>query len=81
MLGWVSCTQWAEAHHGVAGGFDFNDDRDGVWTEGTAQAALTYRAFGMSDKAQALLTEIAKTRHSSGYLYATRSEKLTTGLA
>ena len=27
-------------------GFDFNDDRDGLLVEGTAQAALVYRLLG-----------------------------------
>ncbi len=32
-------------------GFDFNDDRDGVWWEGTAQAALVYHAV-WADRAE-----------------------------
>lgn len=42
----------ALTHHGFTG-FDFNDDRDGVWFEGTAQMATAYLLAGRVDAAQA----------------------------
>jgi hypothetical protein len=78
---WRRALDYAEQAHGVAGGFDFNDDRDGLWVEGTAQAALVYRLLGRTDEAGRLLGEIAKQVSPGGYLWATREEKITTGLA
>lgn len=78
---WVRAVAYAEKAHGVAGGFDFNDDRDGIWWEGTAQAALTYRAVGRMDKAQPLLDLLAGQFAPGGLIWATSVPRLTTGLA
>ena len=41
---------WAEQHCYTQAdgfkGFDFNDDKDGVWFEGTAQMAVAYQMAG-----------------------------------
>jgi hypothetical protein len=71
---------WTERHHGVEGGFDFNNDRDGVWLEGTAQAALVYEINDQPDKAAALLETIASNVSKDQLVYATVDEELTTGL-
>lgn len=78
---WRAALIYAERAHGVANGFDFNNDRDGLWLEGTAQAALVYRALGRRADADRLLSEIAKHISPGGYVWATREAKLTTGLA
>lgn len=78
---WRAALDYAERAHGVDGGFDFNDDRDGMWVEGTAQAALTYRALGRADDADRLLAEVGKEISSGGYVWATRQDSITTGLA
>lgn len=66
----------------VDGGYDFNDDRDGIWVEGTAQAAATLAAVGRADEADALIDELLGNDLSSvGYLFATRSARLSTGFA
>ena len=78
---WQSALGYAERAHGVAGGFDFNDDRDGLWLEGTAQAALVYRILGRVGDANRTLGEIAKHVSPGGYLWATREAQITTGLA
>jgi len=78
---WARSVGWAERMHGVDGGFDFNGDRDGVWVEGTAQAALTMRALGRGDDYRRLLAEVAKETAPAGLLFATRGARLTTGLA
>lgn len=78
---WHRALTWAEGHYGVENGFDFNDDRDGIWLEGTAQAALLYRELGQTEKATAALAVIAGQRAPSGFVYATNRDALTTGLA
>lgn len=71
---------WAEQHHGVKGGFDFNNDRDGVWLEGTAQAALVYAINNQPDKASVLLDTISANVAKDQLVFATVNEELTTGL-
>ncbi|AWJ91565.1 hypothetical protein Sp245p_17160 (plasmid) [Azospirillum baldaniorum] len=78
---WRAALDYAEKAHGVDGGFDFNDDRDGMWVEGTAQAALVYRLLGRSDDAQRLLAEVGKEVSRGGHVWATREDSITTGLA
>jgi hypothetical protein len=78
--------EWTRQNHGVetpAGfGFDFDDDRDGIWLEGTAQAALTYRWTGNDEIAQSLFQTLSgQFAPSGGLLYATVDEQLTTGLS
>jgi hypothetical protein len=77
---WWRALACAEARLAVPGGFDFNDDRDGLWVEGTAQAALAYRAAGRPETAAGLLASAAAERDASGWLYATREPQVTTGL-
>jgi hypothetical protein len=78
---WKRSVAWAETNHGVGGGFDFNDDRDGIWLEGTAQAALVYKVLGNQEKAEALLHLLGEQRSPGGFVFATSRDPLTTGLA
>jgi hypothetical protein len=78
---WSRAVSYAERAHGVTGGFDFNDDRDGLWVEGTAQAALAYRALGRRADAERLLAELGRHVSPGGFLWATREPQVTTGLA
>ena len=78
---WRKSLGFAETHLAVEGGFDFNDDRDGVWVEGTAQAALGYRINGDHAASERLLTSLSADRTPSGLLNATRVARLTTGLS
>lgn len=77
---WRRALACATARLGVPGGFDFNDDRDGLWVEGTAQAALTYHSVQDEAAAGVLLQTLAGQRAPSGWLYASREARLTTGL-
>jgi len=77
---WRAALSCAERHLGVAGGFDFDNDRDGVWVEGTAQAALVYASLGMAERAAELRASLQSDVSASGWLYATRGERVTTGL-
>lgn len=79
---WRRAVRYAERNYGVAGGFDFNADRDGLWLEGTAQAALVYQELGKRGKAdQLFLTISGQFDATSGYVYASREARITTGLA
>lgn len=78
---WRRAMRYAERVHAVGAGFDFNDDRDGEWLEGTAQAALAYRVAGETDAARRCLAEVGAQFSTGGYVFATREPKITTGLA
>lgn len=78
---WRDALGFAETHLGVDGGFDFNGDRDGLWVEGTAQAALGYKIAGDGPRGETLLDGIELDRSASGLFYATRGSRLTTGLS
>lgn len=70
---------YAEKHHRAGEGFDFNEDRDGVWYEGTAQLALAFRHTGQATKWRALCQLLRSARDSSGGLPAASRDRLTTG--
>ena len=65
---YYSSLSWAEKHcYTVADGFrgfDFNDDKDGVWFEGTAQMALAYQMAGEGVKSYTTAAEIIKAQSS-----------------
>jgi hypothetical protein len=65
---WQRAIHYAESNYRVAGGFDFNPDRDGLWLEGTAQVALVYRLHRMKAKADVLLRTISGQFSASGYV-------------
>jgi len=77
---WRKALTFAEEHLAVAGGFDFNGDRDGVWVEGTGQAALAYRIVGNTARNDELVKSFATDLTPSGLLNATRVYVLSTGL-
>ncbi|MFT3792900.1 MAG: hypothetical protein QM741_17935 [Rudaea sp.] len=74
---WQRAVTYAEREHAVEGGFDFNADRDGLWTEGTAQAALVYRRLGRDADAENLFATIAGQAAPGGFFYATREPRIT----
>jgi len=78
---WRRALAFVEREHAVPGGFDFNTDRDGLWLEGNAQAALVYRVLGRDAEADRLLATIAGQFGTGGLVYATREPRITTGLA
>jgi hypothetical protein len=78
---WRASIGFVERAHAVRGGFDFNDDRDGVWWEGTAQAALVYRALGRAADADRLLSALSHRFSPGGLIWATDAPRITTGLA
>ena len=74
---WRRALAWVEHANAVAGGFDFTDVRDGLWTEGTAQAALVYRWLGHRTEADRLLASVARQASPGGFLYATPDARIT----
>ena len=81
----LSC---AEQNHATTdngfSGFDFNNDKDGVWFEGTGQMATAYAFAAQSAKAAALRQELSRAQHTvpfgeNGGIVATTRDGLTTG--
>lgn len=72
--------EYAEEHHGIDGGFDFNEDLDGVWNEGTAHMAVAYHVTKQSEKWHDLVTMLGGAQSPSGGLPAADRDGLTTGL-
>jgi hypothetical protein len=70
---------YAEKHLRVGDGFDFNQDKDGVWFEGTAQMAAAYGRIGNGRRRQELLGALRSAQLSTGALPATSKDGLTTG--
>jgi hypothetical protein len=65
----------------VGDGYDFDDDQDGIWYEGTAQMALAFAQTGDPVTRDALVTflETARDPATKG-LYAADRDGLTTGI-
>ncbi|MCL6591756.1 MAG: hypothetical protein K6U80_17620 [Firmicutes bacterium] len=72
---------FVETHYKVGGGFDYNDDLDGVWYEGTAQMAAAYKCLGGNAKAQTLIASMKAGLLTAEGLPAAGKDGLTTGLA
>jgi hypothetical protein len=70
---------FVEENMRVGGGFDFNSDRDHVWFEGTAQAALAYKAIGEEEKYAELVEFLNENTLDDGSIYAADADGLTTG--
>lgn len=73
---WRRAIQWVEQANAVRGGFAFTDARDGMWTEGTAQAALVYRQAGAAIEADLLFGTMARQVSPGGFLYASREPRV-----
>ncbi|MGN6549883.1 MAG: hypothetical protein ACTHJ3_08335 [Pararhizobium sp.] len=77
---WRSALDVAKEKLAVDGGFDFNSDRDGMWTEGTAQAAASFAKAGRTKQAGRYLAAAMAQAAPDGWLYATGRDRITTGL-
>lgn len=69
----------ADKRLGVDGGYAYGEARDGLWTEGTAQAALLQEKLGNQEKSRALLASVERQRSPEGGYYATSAAALPTG--
>jgi hypothetical protein len=72
---------YSEKQHRVGDGFDFNQDRDRIWYEGTAQMAVAYQHTGQLDKSNTLLSVLVAAQDASGGIPAVNRDGLTTGFA
>jgi hypothetical protein len=72
--------QYAETHHKVEGGYDFNQDRDGgTWMEGTGQMSVAYNHTCQRIQSQAIVKYLKSNQLPSGGIYASTKDGLTTG--
>ena len=76
---YIRALRYAEEHHAVGGGFDFDTDKDGIWYEGTAQMSVAYNIVGERNKAGGLVDLIEKAQLPSGAIPAASKDGLTTG--
>lgn len=77
---YLRALKYAEKHLAVDGGFDFNEDKDGIWFEGTAQMACAYYATKQADRRKQCIAKIEKNVLKNGAVPAASTEALTTGL-
>jgi hypothetical protein len=78
---WRRVFAFIDHAHRAGEGYGFNRDPDGLWTEGTAQAAAVARLSGLSDKAQPLWSVLLAQQAGNGWLFATPAPRISTGLA
>ena len=78
---WRRVFAFVDRAHRSGDGYGFNRDPDGLWTEGTAQAAAVAQLNGLSDKAQPLWSVLLAQEAGNGWLYATPAPRISTGLA
>lgn len=62
-------------------GYTYSDAGGGLWTEGTAQAALTLKLLGRPDSAVSLIAAVAGQRAPQGGFFATAEASMPTGFA
>ncbi|BEP60287.1 hypothetical protein GmRootV213_08410 [Variovorax sp. V213] len=77
---WTRGLEWVEKNHRSGEGYGFSRNPDGIWTEGTAQAAATLVAR-KGAAPEALWQLLASQRAGNGLYYATPSSRISTGLA
>lgn len=78
---WRRVFAFIDHAHRSGDGYGFNRDPDGLWTEGTAQAAAVAQLNGLSDKAQPLWSVLLAQEAGDGWLFATPAPRISTGLA
>ncbi len=77
---WRRALGFADAHLRRGDGMTFAGIGPNRWTEGTAQAALAFRAIGADDLADGFLAGLPAHASPSGLLYATSAGEVPTGL-
>ncbi len=77
---WRRAVGFADAHLRRGDGMTFAGIGPNRWTEGTAQAALAFKAIGADTLANGLLDGLAAHASPSGLLYATSAGEVATGL-
>jgi hypothetical protein len=78
---YLAALAYAERVHGVKGGFDYSDARQGIWAEGTMEAATLYAVLGNIARRDELLAgRLADADHGGLYAVGAPLESLSTGL-
>jgi len=77
--GYERALEYADEHLRAGSGFDFNQDGDGVWYEGTAQMAVAFGYVGNEGKKRELLSVLRSGQLPSGAVPAASKDGLTTG--
>ncbi len=82
-IGWIE-KKFKITHHNFTG-FDFNDDKDGVWFEGTAQASVMYQVNKSAAKSDYYKKELSRAQvlannNNGKGIIAACHDGLTTGL-
>ena len=70
---------YAEKQLTVGGGFDFNQDTDGIWFEGTAQMALAFQSMGQTARKNELVGFLESAQDASGGITASDHDAVSTG--
>jgi hypothetical protein len=82
---WAPALGWVLAHQGVPPrepfGVDFNDDRDGIWLEGTAYVALAAARTRDTAVASRMMVTLRAETSPDGLVWASSVPRLTTGLS
>lgn len=78
---WRRVFAFIDRAHRFGEGYGFNRDPDGLWTEGTAQAAAVARLSGLQGQASPLWRVLLAQQASQGWLFATPQARIGTGLA
>lgn len=60
-------------------GFDFNNNRDGVWYEGTAQYAVVLDLLGKADEYEQVMSWLNKAANADGSIVAANKDNVSTG--
>jgi hypothetical protein len=78
---WMRALAFVDAKHAIAGGYGYPWNPDGIWTEGSAQAAAVFVLRGMPARAKPLWPLLGQQRTDDGWLFATPLPRIRTGLA
>jgi hypothetical protein len=77
---WDRVWTWIDTQHRSGDGYGYQRQPDGLWTEGTAQAAAALQASGRPVP-DALWRVLLAQRGPDGLLYATPQARISTGFA
>ncbi|WP_455925328.1 hypothetical protein [Pseudomonas putida] len=78
---WQRSLAFIDHAHRFADGYGFNRAPDGLWTEGTAQAAAVAQLSGAVQQAEPLWAVLVAQQAGDGWLFATPQAQISTGLA
>lgn len=70
---------FVEQNMAVANGYDFNEDKDGAWFEGTAQVAVCYFMLGETDQYERVMKLMKANELADGSITAADRDGVSTG--